>query len=506
MTQTRRAACVATILGVLTFGAEIRAENSTQPEPISVGVESAILMALRQNRSLRVEALSPDIRRTGESVERAAFDPLLKGSVTVSRDRDRAVGRDPVNLTATADEVEAAVSVEEFLPTGTRLVVEGSASVLDSTLYDDAFATARVGVTATQALLRGLSLRANLARLRQARLDSRLSDYELRAFIETLVADVEKTYWDYALAESQRAIVEEALQVALKQSEETRERVKVGRISESEMAAADAEVATRREELIDAESDREKRRMALLRLINPPAPDLWDRPVALTDRPLLPETTLDAPAQHEAVALRMRPELNQARLDLERGELEVVYTKDGLLPKLDFFVTLGATGYGRAVERAARRVDGEHYDASAGLTFEVPPLNRAARAEHQRAVLTRQQLVRALENLEQSVALETRTACIEVRRAHDQVAATSATRKLREDSLWAESEKFRLGKSTSFLVAQAQRDLLDSRLKEVEAVVTYLKALVDLFRVEGSLIERRGLNVAGRLGAPAPVE
>jgi outer membrane protein TolC len=47
-------------------------------------------------------------------------------------------------------------------------------------------------------------------------------------------------------------------------------------------------------------------------------------------------------------------------------------------------------------------------------------------------------------------------------------------------------------------VAQAQRDLLVSRIAEVRALANYLKALIDLYRQDGSLLERRGIVAPGR--------
>ena len=94
--------------------------------------------------------------------------------------------------------------------------------------------------------------------------------------------------------------------------------------------------------------------------------------------------------------------------------------------------------------------------------------------------------------------MDVRTAYIEVNRAKKQISATIATRKLQEEKLRIETEKFRVGRSTMFLVAQAQRDLLFSQISEIEAVVNYLKALVELHRLEGSLLERRGIIAPGR--------
>jgi len=483
---------------LLTEGQASSLPSITGNEPVAVTVEEAILLALKHNGDLRVEVLSPAIRQTFAAVERAAFDPVLRATISRQRVRDQDPSRSAGAREALTETTSVEVNLEEHLPTGTTIAGTVSGRNLDSTLYPDSAAQTRVGLSVTQALLRGVSFRANLARLFQARLDTRISEYELRGLIESLVAQVEKSYWDLALAERQVEIVEESMAVARKQLEETRQRVRVGRIAETELAAAEAEVARRREALIDAQKEAEKRRIAFLRLISPPAAPAWNTPVTLRDVPRARPGLLEPVEDHVTVALRMRPELNQARLSARKGTLEVVRTRNGLLPRLDFFLSLGLTGYSQSFGSTPGEVDSRHYDVRAGLTMEFPPLNRAARAEQRRAVLTERQLRRSLENLTQLIELDVRTAYVEVERASEQMEATAATRRFRERSLFAESEKFKVGKSTSFIVAQAQRDLLDSRLAEVAATISYLKALVDLYRVDGSLLERRGIAAPGR--------
>jgi outer membrane protein TolC len=125
-------------------------------------------------------------------------------------------------------------------------------------------------------------------------------------------------------------------------------------------------------------------------------------------------------------------------------------------------------------------------------------INRDAKALHRRAQVTREQAEKALENLSQLVEVDIRTAYIEVNRTKEQIAASSVTRKFDEEKLRIETEKLRVGKSTSFLVAQAHRDLLVSRMAEVQAIANYLKALIDLYRQDGSLLERRGISAPGR--------
>ena len=51
-----------------------------------------------------------------------------------------------------------------------------------------------------------------------------------------------------------------------------------------------------------------------------------------------------------------------------------------------------------------------------------------------------------------------------------------------------------MGRSTSILVATAERDLLSARLAEAQAVVNYILAVLTLYKAEGTLLERRGVE------------
>jgi outer membrane protein TolC len=198
------------------------------------------------------------------------------------------------------------------------------------------------------------------------------------------------------------------------------------------------------------------------------------------------------------MSMRMRPILNEARLRILSNDLELVKTKNGLLPLLDLFVNLGTSGYADSFGQSVSDIDGNNYDILAGVRFQYPIYNRDAKARQQRAMLSRDQAEKALANLSQLVEVDVRTAYIEVRRSKQQIAASSATRRLNEEKLRIETEKLRVGKSTSFLVAQAQRDLLISRIAEVQALANYIKALVNLYQQDGSLLERRGIAAPGR--------
>lgn len=463
---------------------------------LSLSLGEAVLMALERNESFCIERLGPAARQLEELAQGAAFEPVLSGSVEAGRSRST-VSTGDVGLAETidADSVAAELSVAGFLSTGTTLELAGGAgkasSAAGSQSYSDQL---NWEATLTQSLLRGRGTAANLARLRQARLDTQMSVHEFRAAAETLVAQVERAYWDHVLAGRAMEIHEQSVQIATREVEEVRERIKVGNVAETELAAAEAELASRQEQLITARGDLAKRRLNFVRLLNPGGEAAWERELALRDAPELPALALGGVDGHVRTSLERRADLAQARLQIERGGLEVVRTRNGLLPRLDLFVKLGGSSYASSLSDAGDE-NGDGIEYGGGISFEMPLGNRDARAQHGLAVLSVERAQAALRNMEQLAQVDVRSAYVEVVRAEERVKATQATRELREKTWRNEQEKFLVGRSTTFLVSQAGRDAVASRIAEVESVIGYRKALLDLARLDGSLLSRWGLEV-----------
>ncbi len=469
-----------------------------QNGPIDITINEAVLISLQKNKSLAVEKLSPQIKRTFEQQALAVFDPDLKGTVSGGQTRlesPPAPGAGP--LKSIEKTFGADASLNEFLPTGTTLSLDGSVNRLDES-YADPFVSSRLGGSVTQSLLRGFGTAVNLVSVNQARIDTKISQYELRGFVESLVAQIEEAYWNYSLAEKSIEIYEQSLQVAEKQQQETEERINIGSLARSELAAAKAETALRQQDLIVAENTLAQSRLNLLRLLNPSGNEIWDRKIILKSEPTTPAIELSPVETYVLRGWQMRPELNQARLQIDRDELEIVRTRNGLLPQLDFFITLGKTGYSDSFDASAQNIFKKNdYDIAAGITFEYPPMNRSAQAKNQQATLSRQQAQEALGNLEQLVEVDIRGAYLQITSVQQQVVAAKASRELLEEKLKVETGKFEVGKSTSILVAQAQRDFLQSQIAELTAAINYQIAIVELHRLEGTLLMRSGIASPG---------
>ena len=461
---------------------------------IDLSVEQAILLSLQNNQDLRVRQIKPVIAGTFEKIERGVYDAEFFAELEFTEEKNSETDQTGDRTAVEENDHTAVVGLRQKLPFGTT--VEASVEQYRSDSSSDVRnQNARMGLSVTQSLLRGFGPAVNLVKVWQAALNTTATIHELRGVTEALLADTETAYWDYVLARQKIDIFERSLTIAMQQLDEIRQRIEVGILPKIEKAAAHAEVARREQALIDARSKLEENRLLLLRLINPGGDGQMDFQINAISETLIdpePVTDLDDRLQ---LARKSRPDLNEARLRLQQNRLEIIITRNGILPKLDLFISLGKTGYGESFSDSFRNMDENTHDFTVGIRMSHFLGNRQADARNLAARASWQQSSEAVKNLEQIVVLDVRLAVNEVERTRQQIAATRVTRILQEETLHAEKERFDVGASTALLVAQAQRDLLASSISEVEAVVNYRQALVALYLIESSLLERRGIKM-----------
>lgn len=212
---------------------------------LQLSVEQAMVLALRHNRDLRVRQYNPIITGAFEQIERGNYDPELFGELSYSEEQASETARATgTQFSVESTETGGVAGIRQQLPTGTAIAatVEQERSVSNRAPEQQ---DARVGLTVTQALLRGFGPAVNLVGVRQAELDTAASRYELRGFTEALLAETETAYWHYVLAEQEIAIFERSQTIARQQLDKIRQRIEVGTLPQVESAAARAEVARR---------------------------------------------------------------------------------------------------------------------------------------------------------------------------------------------------------------------------------------------------------------------
>lgn len=464
-------------------------------EAYELSIEQAAVLMLRNNRDLRIQQLNPAMTGAYQQIERGVFDPEIFAEAQAQWERSLETARSTgAQFNVEGRDADIVGGIRQRLPSGTT--IEATASE-DRSISNRApeQQRARLGLTITQSLLRGYGAAVNMVGIRQAELDNIASRYELRGYTEALLAETEIAYWQYVLATREIEIYEQSLEVAKKQRNETEQRIEVGVLAETEAAAARAEVARREQALIDARSEREARRLQLMRYINPHQAGQLDITLNPVTQPDIEPVAINNTAERLTLAERYRPDLNEARSRLEQNRLDTMVTRNGLLPRLELFIALGKTGFGDRFSETVGDLDSKTHDATVGLRFSQYLGNRTAEGQDLIARTARKQAAAAIENLQQLIHLDVQLALNEVERARQQIKATTITREYQQQTLEAEQERFKVGSSTSLLVSQAQRDLIASQIDEVESVINYRLALVRLYLAEGSLLERRGVTL-----------
>ncbi len=461
----------------------------------SMSVEDAVFKALQNNRDLSIQQLEPVIAGAFEQIERGVYDPELYASFEYVEESATETARSTGSqFSVEGRDTEGEIGVRQSLPFGTELEASVSSARSISNRAPEQ-QQARYGLTITQQLLRGFGTAVNLASLRQAKLETLASQHELAGFTHALIAEVETAYWRFVAATEAIRVFEQSLELSQAQLDEIESRIEVGSLSKNQAAAAQAELALQQQNLIEAQSARIERLYALMRLIYPDLPVDQVLPLYASSRPSIDENFQPNPKEHIQLALRSRPEIEEATLLRQRDELETVVTRNGRLPQLELFINLGHSGYADSFRQSFRENDGENYDYSVGIEFSQVLGNRAARARDTIAKATLEQADDALANLRSLVRYDVLRALNELERARKQVAASAVTREFRKQSLQAEEDRFEVGSGTSLDVARAQRDLVQSRIAEIQARVAYLIAKVELYRADGSLLERRGIRL-----------
>jgi HAE1 family hydrophobic/amphiphilic exporter-1 len=195
-----------------------------------------------------------------------------------------------------------------------------------------------------------------------------------------------------------------------------------------------------------------------------------------------------------------RPDLLQARLNVEQAGINLKFYRNQLFPELDVIGTYGWNGVGALPVGTydetfgeVRRGDAPTYSYGAKLT--VPLANVAARNQYKSGKATLQQVVLQLKQFEQNVMVGIDNAVKIAQSDYESVDATRQARIYAEEALDAEQKTYSVGKATTFEVLTYQNNLTAARGQEIRALANYEEALANLASQEGSTLDKLGINI-----------
>lgn len=494
-------------------GGEGEAGLATADGQIQLTLEEALEIALRRNLGLAIQRLARQQFRLGVDQARGIFDLRLGGftqwsessSATASALEGAAVRQDEQQIFN--------LGLAQLTPIGGDLSLDFNNSRLKTnSAFFDLNPSYNVGLDLTYnlPLLRNFGPLATKRGILVARVQSAGNLAFFEAQVVTLIQSVENGYWDLVEAIEQLGVAEEGLRLAEELHRRNQVQVEVGTLPPLELVQSEANIATRQEEIIRARTavgDAADRLRLLLNVEQGPA---WEMEIVPTTDPGTEAVDISL-AQAIETALQERPELAQQELEVERLTIEDKFFRNQTRPRLDMGLSYGLTGVGGELltedpdtgepvsvpggwSDAFDQVKDADFDNwSVSLTFAYPLQNRSAKVQSMIASLDLESGRTRLNEIEQQVITEVRTAVRGVTAALQQIESAGVSRRLQERNLDAEQKRYENGMSTSFQVTQIQEDLTLAKSREVTAIASYRRALTEYHRAVGKLLEETGV-------------
>jgi len=411
------------------------------------------------------------------------------------------------------------VGIDQTLPTGTAYTAdfEFSRSSTNSIFYvfNPAYnGTIRYGIT--QHLLRDFGRAANTHLIRIARNNEKISELDFELQIIDSVTQALNSYWDLVFAAEDAKVKQRSVDLASKTFQDNQIQVRVGTLAPLDLVQAEAEVATRSDDLISAQYNVDRLQDELKKIISSTTdPGLAFARLNPIEPVPPPDTEMILPlSQAIQFALENRREMKQAAYDVNNQDINIQYSKNQMRPVLDITAGYAHTGLGgtktvRSSLATGAEVlavipggVGDMFDElfsykfpgySAGFTLEIPISNRAARSQFDRAVNERDLSVMRKAATAQRIALEVRNAYTQLDMFQQRVTTARRARELSSLRLDAEQKKFDLGASTVRFVLEEQRNLTQAETNEMQALVNYTKAVVEYDRAIGRTLARNNI-------------
>lgn len=495
------------------FNLGLAPENAiAQPEERreALSLADAAIRALKNNLDISISRQTKESRLTDIIVEQAKFDPTLSVNGQYNRQvnpLNRPVfGGTGFNLNSiqTFDQRTTSVTLDAQtnLITGGNIDLNYSPnrtnvnqSVASGFLFNPAY-SGGLALTLTQPLLRNAGIDINKTFIRIAQNNAKVEEHIFRDRVLTVLATVEQTYWEVVFANDNLKVAEAALKAAQELLATNRAKAKAGIMSIVDVLQAEAAMASRVEQVLVAEKAIRDQEDQLRRLLNPGEEELrLDVRLTPTDKAVV---SLEPISLQEAIdiAIEQRPEIIQAKKNVETSEINTKFAKNQILPTLSFQGTMGMAGLGSDYgDSVNNNFSGDFYNYGAGLVLSYPLGNRSAWSTYNRRQMEGKNAEASLVSVRQQIIIGVKEAVRRVQTDFKRIETTRSARIMAEKQLQAEQERLKVGLSTTRFVLDFQRDLATAQGNELRAIVDYNKSLSNLARHKATTLDRYNLQL-----------
>jgi hypothetical protein len=205
-------------------------------------------------------------------------------------------------------------------------------------------------------------------------------------------------------------------------------------------------------------------------------------------------------ALHEALTLR--PELVQARIELKARQLDIINTKNLLLPDVRFFSSYDINSVGTRLDgpseaNALRNLASAKFNNyGLGLRAEIPLGFRDAHAQTRQSRLNLARTYFALQDNERRAINQLVFQYRRLATTHELIRANRAQREAAAQQLEARFKEFLAGRGTLDILLEAQRFWADALREEYNAIAQYNIALAGFQFAKGTMLQHDNVVIS----------
>ena len=472
-----------------------------------MSLSELIRLVVQQNQQSNMQAAQFSIKQAEEERTHAIFEPDFVTSLRLEDNEQRNTVQETVNRLFTSIYSERnwdySAALQGVVPTGARYNLGYNYRDLSNTVTKDLTDKDNeyqmyLGISLVQPLLKNAGIETTRSEIDAAESETRASFQDYRQQRMKTVSKAALVYWEYYQAQQKLKLRQDSVRIANQILNDNQERLRTGKMAETEVLEAKVGTASRQSLMSEAEQEllasanRLKSMLSIKALDKSLAIDVNE--TLVTDPPVLdPESLMQK-------ALELRPDYLAALERLRQADIKTAYAENQSWPELDLIASYGLNGLDFSRSDSWDQIeDADHASWAIGMEFRLPLLGGIDTSNDlKKSRLEKKQLLWETKDIEVSMANEIDTAAHKVSSAKQQLDYANNIVTMQEQLLEAEIARLQAGKSLSRLVLEKEDNYRIAREEAMENRVKLQTALIDQQLAEGSLLLNNGVELTER--------
>ena len=353
------------------------------------------------------------------------------------------------------------------------LVLPGQKQRKDPSIFTGYSNDNLFSLTADQSFYNG---GANIATLKQAKIEMKVQKETLRAGKLTVEFDTKRLFYGILLAYETRRIAKQLVDQAEAHYKEVKAKYEAGTASKFDLLQSKVQISTSIPQLVNAENQIEQLMAEFKKLLSMPLKDM-----VVIDGKL--DYTLVGIREDEflQVAYRDRPEMILKSLGIDMNKWAIEFAKAGWLPQVS-----GNASYSFRSNNVNDMLNPRHDNWSVGLKVSMALFDGfSTKAKVDEAKAMYNQAILQKEDVSDQTAVDIRTACLNLKQAKAIIDSQKDSVLEAREALRLSEERYKTGVGINLDVLDSEVSLADVEQNLAQGIYAYIMANAQLDKTMG---------------------